>query len=116
MEGRRERPQRPATDDERREYLNELEASGLSVAAFARGTGLSPFTVYGWRRRLQRSEAVSPLGDFFEVEVTQDAERAAVVCGSYVAEVVIADVALRVPAGFDGAELARLLDVLRSRC
>jgi len=113
MAGRRDLPQRPGTDDERREYLSQLEASGLSVRAFALRTGVSPFTVYGWRRRLGRTEGTGVLGDFIEVEVTEDDE---VGRDSVVGELVIGDITMRVAAGFDSAELARLLDVVRSRC
>ena len=32
--------------------LAEQEASGLNLVEFARARGLSPWTLYGWRRKL----------------------------------------------------------------
>src|SRR5262249_60142097 len=35
--------------------LAEQESSGLNLRAFARKHGLSPWTLYGWRRKLGRT-------------------------------------------------------------
>jgi hypothetical protein len=42
----------PDTDASRRALLDEQARSGLSVLEFAAARGLSPATLYAWRRRL----------------------------------------------------------------
>lgn len=44
------------TPSQWRQLIDELGASGLSVAAFCRLRGLQPVSVYQWRRRFQRED------------------------------------------------------------
>jgi len=48
------------TPDEARVVFEELEASGLSIAAFARQRGLSYERIRKWRRRFLREAATRP--------------------------------------------------------
>ena len=90
--------------------LEEQESSGLSVAAFAEEVGVSPATLYSWRRRLRGEESASRL---VQVDVVDDEREEPT-------ETVRGGLALRVndrfrielPADFDGGALARLLEVL----
>ena len=51
---------------EKQSLLDELEASGSSVAAFARERGLSAWTIYAWRRQAREEDARS---SFVELKV-----------------------------------------------
>jgi transposase-like protein len=42
------------------ELIKQQKASGLSVPAFCRREGLSPWTLYGWRSRLRSGKARRP--------------------------------------------------------
>jgi transposase-like protein len=53
------------TEQDAREALAAWEASGESIAAFARGVGIVPQRLLWWRSRLGR-----PARDFVPVEVT----------------------------------------------
>ena len=91
--------------DDARGVLAELDGSGLSVKQFAAYMGLDPERLYRWRRRLR--DAGRPL--FVEVappatKRLSDAERFVVELGN--------GRRIRVPAGFDVAELRRLVDAL----
>lgn len=99
------------SDLERGRVLAELEASGQTVASFARQRGLSAWTLYEWRRRLQAkgraAKALAPA--FVPLHVKPEPTSA-------VAFQVELDSGTRihVPGGFDEAELRRLVEVLSS--
>jgi len=95
------------------ELLDEQEASGLSVAAFAEERGLSAATLYSWRRRLGRASSRSLGASLVEVCVHEDdpnedaTGRMTVITSS--------GARVEVDADFDESALARLLGVLE-RC
>jgi transposase-like protein len=93
------------TEEEARQVIAALERSGKPVAAFAAEHGLDPQRVYYWRRRVAGGDGTT----FRELIVRPSQPQ-----GETAAfEVALAggDV-VRVPASFDDAALARLLDVL----
>ena len=93
--------------------LDEQEASGLSVAAFAEETGLSAATLYSWRRRLGRATSRDNGVALLEVRVDDDGEVDETLGRMIVA---IADgTRIELDADFDEAALERLLGVL-DRC
>ena len=89
-----------------RAALAGLEASGLSLAAFSRETGITARRLAWWRRR----DTVEPAGkiEFIPVEAARPARAAS----DGVMEVVIGDVRIRVGPGFDADALRRLLAVV----
>jgi hypothetical protein len=97
------------TEEDAREVLAALRRSGKSVGEFAGEHGLDPQRVYLWRRRLGKAEPTL----FQELIVRPAAPRAVPDAGGNLFEIVLAsgDV-VRVPPSFDGAALARLLEVL----
>jgi hypothetical protein len=91
------------------ELLRELDASGQSLAAFARERGLETWRLYearrkagdgGPRRKRRRAVELAPV----EVRVPSPAAPLELALAS--------GHVLRIPAGFDEAELRRLLGVL----
>jgi hypothetical protein len=96
-----------------RRLLQEQEASGSSLRAFALERGLSPWTLYGWRSRLKRSvTAGSPPADderFVAVDVIAGAESASGI------EVVLSDgVVVRLPREVGLERLVEFVRALRS--
>jgi len=102
---------RRQTTDREREIaakLAELERSGETVAAFARRHGLSAWTVYDWRRKHGGARRRrQPRAEVVSVEVVPSEQTG-------VFEVVVGDLLVRVPLGFDDDELLRLVRVVRS--
>ena len=103
---------RDRAEEKRRQVLAELRASGLSVAAFARERGLSAWTIYDWRRRL-REQSGGARNELDLVKVTVAAPAPAPQASTIAVELE-AGHRVYVPAGFDAAELRRLLEVLAS--
>lgn len=101
---------RARSDERRRQVLAEQRASGLSVAAFARERGLSAWTIYEWRRRLREQSADRR----DELDLVQVTVAPPVTRSSTIAVELEAGLRVHVPAGFDAAELRRLLEVLAS--
>jgi transposase-like protein len=98
-------------EGERRRILAELEASGQSVASFARERGLPAWTLYEWRRRLASRKPVGAAGepDFVRVVVTPQRPSTSAL------QVELGTGArIHVPPGFDEGELRRLVEVLSS--
>jgi hypothetical protein len=97
------------TERDARDVLTALHRSGKPVSVFAAEHGLDPQRVYLWRRRLGGAEPTT----FQELIVRPSARRAVSDAAGNSFEIVLAsgDV-VRVPACFDGAALARLLEVL----
>jgi len=95
--------------------LTEYEASGLSLIDFARERGLSPWTLYGWRRKLGRSRRRRRA----EVEEGQAGFVAVDVVGAAAAtseiEVLLSDgMRVRVPRDVSIVRLVELVRALRS--
>lgn len=109
MDDAEKRDPRTPRNEEVPELLRELEASGGSLAAFARERGLSPWKLYEARRgsttdakpkRRRRRKDLVP------VRVVDDRKIEPL-------ELVLASGhRLRIPAGFDESSLRRLMGVL----
>lgn len=89
--------------------LAELEASGLSVVRFARERGLSPWTLYEWRRRLRRKEALREREAFVELKLIREPSPATTMSIE-----LPSGLRVHVPRGFEEADLRRLVGVLSS--
>ena len=92
------------TESEARAALSALDASGLSVIAFARREGIDVQRLYSWRRKLAGSRAEGPA--FVEIRTVAAGERVEVVLPS--------GIVLRVPDSVEPAIIRRLLDALES--
>jgi transposase len=104
------------TEGEAQAVVEAYEASGLSVAEFARRHGLGPQRLRWWKKRGAKG-AGSTLS-FVPVHVaappSPEAQRAA---GGASMEVVLArGRCIRVEPGFDAGELARLVRALEEAC
>jgi transposase-like protein len=97
------------TEQDARDVLAALRRSGKPVRVFAAEHGLDPQRVYLWRRRLGGAEPTT----FQELMVRPATGLAVADTAGNSFEIVLAsgDV-VRVPPWFDGAALARLLEVL----
>ncbi|HEX3594863.1 MAG TPA: transposase [Polyangiaceae bacterium] len=96
------------TEQHAREVLDALARSGKSVARFAADLGLDPQRVYAWRRRLGGAEPTR-----FQELVVRGPAPFSVGADAPAFEIALATgEVVRVPASFDAAALARLLDVL----
>ena len=84
--------------------LAELDRTGETIAAYARRRGVATWSLYKARRR-QRSAAPAEL---VSVEVGEPLARQASL------ELVVGEVVVRVPRGFDEEELSRLVRTLRA--
>ena len=93
--------------------LEQQAESGLSVTDYAARVGISPWTLYQWRRRLASScdddRAARP--KLIEVAVAQPELLAA---GGLVVRLDDGRRSITVPSGFDADELRRLVEVLES--
>jgi transposase len=103
------------TEDEARRALKELDASGLTMAAFGRRTGIAEKRLRWWRRRLAATPAARSTA-LVPVRIKPAASAPAAAAAAAPLEVVLGDVIVRVPVGFDAATLARVLDVLDPGC
>ncbi|WP_052519005.1 IS66 family insertion sequence element accessory protein TnpA [Archangium violaceum] len=104
------------TEAEAQVVLETCEASGLSVAEFARRHGLGPQRLRWWKKR--RAEEAAPALAFVPVHVaappSPEAQRAA---GAARMKVVLArGRRIRVEPGFDAGEVARLVRALEEAC
>lgn len=101
--------------DARREAIAkvvaEYESSGRSAVAFCSSAGIARVTLTRWRRELERGDRRgSAATRFVEVRPSRPARPACF-------DVKLAGgVLVRVPSGFDAAELGRLLSTLRATC
>jgi transposase-like protein len=97
------------TEQDAREVLAALRRSGKAVRAFAAEHGIDAQRVYLWRRRLGEAERTT----FQELMVRAAAGRTGPeAAGDSFAIVLASGDEVRVPQSFDGAALARLLEVL----
>ncbi len=104
------------TEAEAQEVLEACEASGLSVAEFARRHGLGAQRLRWWKKR--RAEETGPSLSFVPVHAaapaSPEAQRAA---GTASMEVVLTrGRRIRVEPGFDAQALARLVRALEEAC
>lgn len=97
-----------------RELIDAQERSGLGVAEFADQHGLNPATLYWWRSRLQRAERSA--ARIVPIEIVGRDVRAAVGTGKHFEIELAGGRRLRIPPGFDAAELARLIRALERAC
>lgn len=96
---------------EGRAVMRAMQATGASVAAFAAEHGLHVERLRRWRKRVGKGAVVRSGGTPKTLRIP--VVPVAVVGGAAVKfEVVIGDVVVRVPAGFDEAALRRLLVVV----
>ncbi|MEZ6014596.1 MAG: hypothetical protein R3F49_05740 [Planctomycetota bacterium] len=99
---------------EARAILPELEASGLSIQAFARERGLQTWALYKVARDA-RTVARPKRSSLAEVLVVPPPQRHRGSASSTTLEVTLSSgLAVRVPREFDDVTLRRLLGVLRS--
>lgn len=107
-------PMARTIDDQRaRAAITRWRASGLSIAEFLRGEGLGRRTFYRWKAHVEASEAAAPR----IVPVVLNSTRARGVAGEPFVVELGDDLRIRVAAGFDADELARLVEVLAGcRC
>jgi hypothetical protein len=94
-----------------RQWVAEQEASGLTVARFARERGVSAWTLYDWKRRSQRAgdRADGARGRFVQVNLAPVPPAA-----PSLSVELASGVRVHVPAGFDASELQRLIGALAS--
>lgn len=93
------------------EVVSQWRASGTSRAAFCREVGIAPVTLGRWIGRLEAANGEQGTGPVF-VELDAPRRRAAEPF-----EIVLSSGSIvRVPAGFAGDDLSRLLDVLSTTC
>jgi transposase-like protein len=94
--------------------LREQEQSGLSVRSFAMSRGLSPVTLYLWRRKLGRTRrrAARVSAGLLAVDVVGRDEQDVPCLDSFEVSLVNGH-RVRVPVHFDAARLTKLLAVLR---
>jgi hypothetical protein len=101
------------SSDDIQQVLTELEASGETVAGFARQRGMPAWRLYEWRRKSQarpptRSCRGEGLPSLAAVKLRDEPKLA----GSF--EMKLGAAVVTVPYGFDERELARLLKVVGS--
>jgi hypothetical protein len=119
--------QSTTTERRWRTVIAEQERSGLSVREFAEERGLSPWSLYTWRSKLGlagRRRSVKAGRRSRRSEIPQDLVAVEIVGGATSPQVeelafeidLGRGVRVRVPSGFDGDELARLLSTLQSSC
>jgi hypothetical protein len=90
--------------------VEEQEASGLSMAAFARKVGIPAYRLYDARTRLRRSRRAASLHDLHPLHVI-DPESAA---GEAIELRLPSGLSIKVERNFDEVALRRLLKVLVS--
>lgn len=94
--------------------LEEQEGSGLSVAEYADEIGVTPTTLYNWRRRLE-SRPPGPQGEaagLVRVQMCRNVDQAVTPAALVVR--VGNDRAVEIPPGFDAENLVRVIEVLET--
>jgi hypothetical protein len=104
-----ERPTTPKTkSDEWTERIAAQQRSGISVRRFCKEQGLTQYSFYAWRKRLQKKEPVR----FALVE--REGARPAMGTEAALELVLATGERLRISAGVDGATLRTVLEALRA--
>ena len=112
-------PERPRSRDELEAWyaaaLDDQATSGLSVAEYAEGIGVTAATLYQWRRRFgadgdDRKNSAQPAG---LVEVTLEANPSMDLTGTFTVHLG-RDRSIELPSQFDDNDLRRLINVLES--
>ena len=101
-----------ATQAERDEHVRAWEASGLSSRAYAARAGINPNTLVSWRwqqRGPGKARKASPARRLEFIELGQPSGPSEV---DRTIELRVADIAVRVPDGFEPATLRGILSVL----
>src|SRR5882757_5013890 len=94
--------------DEWAERIGAQQRSGMSVKQFCKEQGLTEYSFYAWRKRLQKRAPVR-----FAL-VDRGAARQEVVTEAALELVLATGERLRIGAGVDAGTLRRVLDVLRA--
>lgn len=99
-----------------RAVLEAQEGSGLSVSEYAEEIGVTPATLYQWRRRLAAERQVKPRADvpgqgLVRVQV-RDEEQIASMGRAVLVLRLAGGRSIEVPADFDARALARVVEVL----
>lgn len=106
-----------SSPDHRRRILDRWDRSGLSAAAFAPSVGVTPWTLYAWRRRERKlAERSAPctaiVPSFVEIAI-DDARAPASPASAAPIEIALPrDITVRVAPGFDAQTLKRVVDTL----
>lgn len=108
-----------STEAKWRRLVQEQERSGQTVKAFAACRGVSLYTLYWWRSRLSRQSAATSVPPaapaLVQIAVRDDrrfdgdARPRSAGFELHLRD----DLVIRVPAGFDGGDLRRLLEALQ---
>lgn len=96
--------------------LEEQEFSGLSVAEFAEEIGVTPATLYNWRRRLQStasSRQIQAGAGLVRVKVRGEGDAAHAHSQALVVRIGSSR-SIELPFGFDADEFARVVKVLEA--
>ena len=100
--------------------LDRWDRSGLSAAAFAPSVGVSPWTLYAWRRRERELSSVSAssctaiVPAFVELAVDDPAAPTSSQRSAAIEIALPRGLALHVRPGFDAETLRRVVDALIS--
>ncbi|MBZ0173228.1 MAG: transposase [Phycisphaerales bacterium] len=103
---RSQRKRQRWTDREAQEVLRRLDASGLSVSAFAHREGLNAQRLYWWRERLTKKPRKKSGAKFVELCV------AGLGTSAQLELVFLSGRVLRFPASLDARELERWVSAL----
>jgi hypothetical protein len=108
------RPRR--SPEEIRRLVGEFRAGGQSQRRFALSRGIHPITLGRWLRRTEDLEAAATTGHALIPVRLLEARFPPRTPGQAVEVVLRNQRVLRVPEDFDGARLARLVDLLEAGC
>jgi len=90
------------------ERIAEQQRSGMSVKQFCRERGLTEYSFYAWRKRLQKQEPVR-----FAL-VDRGAARPGLAMEAAIEVVLVTGELLRIAAGVNSSTLRTVLDALRA--
>ena len=98
--------------------MAETLVPGASTSAIARHYGMAPSQLFAWRRQARDGELAIPVDDVatFAPLVVDEAEMAprGIAADTGVIEIVLADVAIRVPFDIAPRRLAAIVQALRA--
>jgi transposase-like protein len=97
------------------EALADQEASGLSVAAYAVKIGVTPATLYQWRRRLARDRGSDKAATgLVRVRVARNIMQGEEEHAARLIVRLSRGRSIEIPAGFEAEELVRVIEVLEA--